>query len=383
MLRMLFPASVLVGFSGFALGQGFVNTYGGWLAQDAVGIVPSADGFRVATRYLGSSGPVYQAHLLTLDTAGAFPAWEPVPGVGNKAFVQAMCEGVASTAFIAGSIIPPDGSTHDGLVVKLEASGAVAWIAQPTVAGDEQYFAVAGMPDGGAIAAGVRADGSGHDVWISRFAYDGTVLWSTAIGSVLDEEAYGLSLQGNDIMLTGRQVNFGGTSDAWFARLDLDGNVLMTTSWGGAADEIGRAIEPIGPGTFLMAGSTLSLGVFDHTEQRIKEAVYLIAIDLNGDTLWTKAVGDTLYDRRAFGLAMAPNGDAFICGERSEVTGESDALVYRTNAGTAVWERAWDLGKEERLLAMLALPDGFIGAGWTFDASSRQVLLVRRDPNGN
>lgn len=383
MLRALLFAPALLVLFHAAAGQGFINTYGGWLAQDATGIVPTASGFSLCTRYLGSMGPVYQAHLLSLDAGGAFPAWEPIPGVGNNAFVQAMCEGVASTAFIAGSIIPADASTHDGLLLKLEAGGAVAWIAQPAVAGDEQYFAVEPVPDGGAVAVGVRAAGAGHDVWATRFSADGSVQWNCTLGSALDEEAYGVSVQGNDIMLTGRQVNFGGTTDAWFARLDLDGNVLMTTSWGGADDEIGRAIEPIGPGTFLMAGSTLSLGMFDHTEQRIKESVYLIAIDLNGDTLWTKAVGDTLYDRRAFGLDIAPNGDAFICGERSEVTGESDALVYRTSAGSVVWERAWDLGKEERLLAMLALPDGFIATGWTFDASARQVLLVRRDPNGN
>ncbi|MBK8498001.1 MAG: hypothetical protein IPL52_04085 [Flavobacteriales bacterium] len=384
MLRALLSAPAFVMLCHTAMGQGFINTYGGWLAQDATGIVPSANGFRVATRYLGSIGPVYQAHLLSLDPAGALPAWEPMPGVGNNAFVQAMCAGIASTAFIAGSIIPADASTHDGLLVKLEASGAVAWIAQPELAGDEQYFCVESVPDGGAIAAGVRAAGAGHDVWVTRFTANGNVLWSTSLGSTLDEEAYGVSVQGNDIMLTGRQVNFGGTTDAWFARLDLAGNALMTTSWGGADDEIGRAIKPIGPGTFLMAGSTLSLGMFDQTEQRTKESVYLIAIDLNGDTLWTKAVGDTLYDRRAFGLDIAPNGDALICGERSGVTGESDALAYRTtNTGTTVWERAWDLGKEERLLAMLALPDGFISTGWTFDASARQVLLVRRDPNGN
>ena len=45
--------------------------------------------------------------------------------------------------------------------------------------------------------------------------------------------------------------------------------------------------------------------------------------------------------------------------------------------------RAWDLGKEERLLSMLALQDGSNTSGWSFDPLARQVLIVQRDPNGN
>ena len=365
--------------------QGFINTYGGALAQDGVAIVPTPTGYAVGVRTNTDQEPTHVAQLLTIGSNGTGSAWETIGDVQGNSFPQAMAVGPGQAIFLVGSVIAPDSSSHDAFLLKRSLDGAQQWIAQPHHHGDEQYFALKVLPDGSSVAAGVRAIGADHDIWVTHFAADGTVQWNAAFGSALDEEAYDLVVSGNDIMLTGRQVNFGGTTDAFFARLDLtDGTVLWTTSWGGGANETGRAIRILGAGTFVMAGSTNSFGMWDTNEQRIKESMFLIGIDLNGDTLWTRTVGDTLYDRRAFCIDFADNTDLLIGGERSELHGESDADVYRFNASTGVvWERAWDLGKEERLLSMLALQDGFITAGWSFDPLARQVLIVRRDPNGN
>ncbi|MFN3875906.1 MAG: hypothetical protein ACK4L7_08350, partial [Flavobacteriales bacterium] len=161
-------------------------------------------------------------------------------------------------------------------------------------------------------------------------------------------------------------------------------DVAWTSSWGGVRNEIGRAVLPLGPGAFVLAGTTDSDVPLDITENRRKDHIYLVAFDLNGDSLWTRAIGDTLFDRRAFGMAAAPNGDLIVVGERGQAHGASDALAYRiAPTGTVVWQRAWDTGKEERLLAVRALADGFIACGWSFGEASRQTLLIRRNANGD
>jgi len=371
-------------FTADALAQGFVNTYGDALADDAIGVVPGDIGYLVGTRRLADAAIGYQAHLLTINAAGSATAWGQVAEVEGRVFAQAMAAGSSGAAFIVGSAFSPGTHGHDGFAAKLDADGAVLWHTRPDLPGDQQYFAVQALPDGGCIAAGLRALGLGHDAWITRFNAFGLIQWHQAITDFSDVEAHAITVQGNDVLLTGRQLNFGGSSDAWIGRLSLmDGEVVWTSSWGGVRNETGRAIAAIGPGAFVLAGTTNSEVAYDNSEARYKDHLYFVAFDLNGDSLWTRAVGDTLFDRRCFGLGIAPNGDLLACGERSVSLGSSDAWACRlTPNGAFIWERAWDLGKEERLLALTALPDGFIAAGWSFGEASRQALLVRRDPNG-
>jgi len=385
-MRIAFTSLLVLACCARLHGQGFVNTFGGPRAEFASGVAPLNNGFIAGTTRSISEGSGHQAGFLVVDGSGNFPAWEPIPGLIGRSFVQAVASSADGGCLMAGSMIAPGSSTHDGFVARFSPAGAVLWLAQPQIPGDEQYFAVHALPDGGCIAAGVRClgQGLGHDVLITRFGPSGSQTWSTPIDEFSDIEAHGIVVQGNDVMLTGRQQNFGGTSDAWIARLDLDGNVAWTSSWGGVRSETGRAIMAIGPGAFLLAGTTNSDVPLDITENRRKDHVYLVAFNLNGDSLWTRAIGDTLFDRRSFALDAAPNGDLLIAGERSATTGASDAFAYRLSpSGAIIWERSWDTGDEERLLGIRALSNGLIMAGWSLGAASHQVLLIRRDPNGN
>lgn len=380
---ILFAAALLLpSWSLFA--QGFVNTYGAPLADEGVGAVPFGSGFLIATRRYIDAAAGHRAELLGLTPSGSLTTWEPMDGLDGRSFMQAMAGSPDGGALLAGSVIPPGASHHDGFVAKIDADGGLLWLTRPGLTGDEQYFAVHALPDGGCIAAGVRSMGDGHDAWITRFNAFGLVVWHQAIDDFADVEAHAIAVQGDVVMLAGRQLNFGGSTDAWIARLSLGGDVVWTSSWGGVRNETGRALLRIGTDAFLLAGTTNSEVPYDITEARYKDHLYLVAIDLNGDSLWTRAVGDTLFDRRGYGMDIAPNGDLLIAGERSASVGASDAYACRlTQSGAVVWQRTWDLGDEDRLLAIRALPDGLIASGWSFGEASRQVLVVRRDLNGN
>jgi hypothetical protein len=153
-------------------------------------------------------------------------------------------------------------------------------------------------------------------------------------------------------------------------------------NYGRAADEEGRAIIAQDPNTFVVAGWTRSFGRFDVSTGRIPDHAYLMAVDLEGDTLWAQAIGDTVFQRRAFALNIASNGDLLIAGERID-QGRSDALlIRRTSSGAPVWERSIDTGKEERLVHLLPLADGMLGTGWSFGGFGRQLLVIRRNADG-
>lgn len=381
-------AMLVFGLSGIVGGklsaQGFVIQHGPALSQDGVGAVPFSGGFLIGARAFEHSPDRHAAGIWTAGADGSDQGTSIVNEIPGKVFLQGMIASADGGLFLHGSAIPEHGHEHDGFIIKRGLDGSMAWTATLPMDGDQHYLGAAALPDGGVVVCGTTNSSGDHDALIARFDANGAMSWMAAEGFELDEEAYAVAVQANDILVTGRQLNFGGTSDAWFARLSLDGEVLWTTSWGGIANDIGRSIVPLGPGSFVMAGTTNSFGPYDHTEHRIKDNIYLIAIDLNGDSLWTRTVGDTIYDRRAFDLAVTENGELLISGERSAVIGESDSQALRTSMnGSLIWERTWDLGKEERLLAIEPLPDGFVATGWSFGEWSRQVTLVRKDPNGN
>lgn len=360
--------------------QSFTQTIGGNNSQDGVGAMVAGAGYALGVREFVPGDGRHEGLVYAMSNAGGFESSTTLTD-DRPSFLQGLANAQDGTAFLFGSVIEAD-AEHDALLVKLSTTGSVLWSVTPEAAGSQQYWGAATLPDGGAIVCGVNQLGEGHDVLIARHDQNGAVVWSHVVPGPTDAEAHGVTVDGNDIVVTGRQLTFSGKSDVLFMRLDLDGTVIWNTTSGGAEDEVGRSIISVGNSTFVMAGWTDSYGPFDETSLDIFPQAYLIAIDLDGDTLWTETLGDTIHENHAYAIDQAPNGDLFIAGERS-TSALSDGLIQRlTVTGDLIWERTLDTGKEERLTHILPLADGLVCTGWSFGPFSRQVLFIRRNADG-
>ena len=146
---------------------------------------------------------------------------------------------------------------------------------------------------------------------------------------------------------------------------------------------MGRAIARTSGGTFIMAGRSNSFGPYDHTSSTYYDQRYLIALNTNGDTLWTRSVGDTLRDQGFNTISIASNGEVYLAGEHP-TDGNVDALVAKTtSSGTPIWEHVYDLDDWDKPLDIRALSDGAVVCGWSFGPQSRQVMVLRTDTQGN
>ena len=364
-----------------ASGQSFTQTFGGQYAQDGVGTMSTANGLQVAAREFFPEQLRYNAVLHATNNSGSLSASDPIDTPAST-FLQDVVNASDGSAILVGSVLTPDDADHDGLIVKLNASGVPVWTTMPDRPGSQQYFGGTMAPDGSIVVCGVERTGNGHDVLVVRFTANGGLLWSHTEVGATEAEAHGIAVEGNDLIITGRTVNPSGDSDMLLMRMSLDGTVVWSQTRGGSNGDEGRAVVGIGSGVFVSAGWTDSYGMFDETSQRIPRHNYLIAFDLDGDTLWTKALGDTLYDRKAFALEKGPMGDLFIGGSRGASTLNDADLMRVTTTGTLVWERVVDTGKEERLTHILPLPDEVVCTGWSFGPFGRQVLIIRRNYDG-
>ncbi|MGQ9820170.1 MAG: T9SS type A sorting domain-containing protein [Candidatus Kapaibacteriales bacterium] len=117
----------------------------------------------------------------------------------------------------------------------------------------------------------VKINSIGDTIWTKSF--DGT--WLDIITSVI--------VKGTDYVMTGIG-NYGiYGKQAWFLKIDANGNLLTDKNFGGNGDDSGDEIISTVDGGFFIIGSTKSFGTQDG-----KNDVWLLKLDSNGDTIWTK-----------------------------------------------------------------------------------------------
>jgi outer membrane protein assembly factor BamB len=358
----------------------FTKLLGEDRGQWGVGVIAETNGYWVAARAYDASSETHRPVVMRCDMDGSLLTRTALP-IPGRVFLQTMVEATDGDRFLCGSTFAPGALDHDGLVARVAPNDDLVWTAHPAQAGHQQYLGAAPLPDGGLLTCGTHREDSTLPL-VCRFGADGTLIWQRTLpeaGGI----AHAVATDGTGMVVAGRRKNPSGQTDMWMARLDMDGNTHWTTAQGGSADEDAFAILRLPDGHFLAAGHTDSHGPVDSAGKR-RRCIYLVKVHANtGDTLWTRTIGDILYDRTARSIAATANGQLLLAGHREYLPGSTQALVQRlTNTGDLLWERTYQAGKEDRLVQVRALPDGLVATGASYGSEEHKVLLIRRDALG-
>ncbi len=156
-------------------------------------------------------------------------------------------------------------------------------------------------------------------------------------------------------------------------------DTLWTRTFGEADWDFGRSIAQIDSSHYIIAGYSHSFGN--------GYEVYLIKIDQNGDSLWTKTYGGP-NDDEVFDIKRTPSGNLIIAGWTSSYgSGLRDAyLLHMDSDGDTFWSQTY--GGSARDIAFAILPtidDGFILAGETRSSGSglSDLYLVKTNAQGD
>jgi len=165
----------------------------------------------------------------------------------------------------------------------------------------------------------------------------------------------------------------------WFESA-LAQNIVWTKTYGGIQDDAGYSIQECADGGFIIAGTTYSFSMGGSD-------VYLIRIDVDGDTLWTKTYGGTGGDY-AKSVEVCPDGGFIIAGSTNSFgAGGSDVYIIRTNSlGDTLWTKTCGGANDDAGFSVQrCLSGGFIIAGYTysFGAGHWDVYLIRTDSLGD
>jgi hypothetical protein len=178
--------------------------------------------------------------------------------------------------------------------------------------------------------------------------------------------------------LTAISVNIVTISQLLFAQ---EPDIQWTNTYDSGELDMGFSVKQTTDGGYIITGRTESNGNND-------QDVWLIKTDTNGDTLWTKIIGDSLDDSAGHSVQQTSDGGYIVVGNKvigSNPQRHSDVWLIKTNAsGDTLWTKTYnnslsDLGKS----VQQTNDNGYIITGYTIGHNGLDVLLIKTNTDGD
>lgn len=208
---------------------------------------------------------------------------------------------------------------EDLFLFKINSEGDSLWFKTYGTTGNDPGYGISASPDGGFIVTGLH---NWSDAWLLKVNADGDTLWTKTFGGADYEEAnLGIVTPDNGIIFAGSTSSFGaGQLDAYLVKTDSVGNLLWQKTFGFSGYDEGRKIVKNPNGGYIILANTDSQigGEFNY---------YIVSVDENGDTLWTKTIGEMGGEDRAYGIANISSNEYIIAGSTFDQTNLGEATL--------------------------------------------------------
>ncbi len=357
----------------------FQKTYGGSGSDYGFSVMQTTDGgFIICGKtvdYLSSS--TYYTYLVRLDSNGDTLWTKKIRASGND-------EGRSVQQTTDGGFIITGGSTGAISLIKTDINGNTMWIKLfnanlPSMANNVQQTV-----DGGFIVVGYLYSlvSLNYDVYLIKTDINGDSLWTKCIGGAsADKGNYVQQTTDGGFIIAGETESFGaGNFDIYLIKIDLNGDTLWTKTLGGTGEDIGNSIKQTSDGGYIITGKSSGFGSGSWDS-------YLIKVDNLGNPAWVKTYGSTSSDRS--NSVYQTNDDGFVLVGATNGFGLSnyDVFLIKTNInGDTLWTKIYgDSYGEEGFAVQQTSDGGYIVLGSTsgFGAGSSDVYLIKTDSLGN
>ncbi len=182
----------------------------------------------------------------------------------------------ATTSFGAGNT--------DAYILKTDSTGNAKW--QRTFGGIniDQARCIRQTNDTGYVIAGFTNSlgYGGYDMYVVKTNKSGDTTWTKTFGGSNWDFAYSIAVTNDGgYAIAGGTYSYGkGNEDMYLVKLNANGDTVWTKTYGGINDDEARSVKQTSDGGYILTGFTKSLGDIDGDS-------YTIRTDPNGDTLWT------------------------------------------------------------------------------------------------
>jgi hypothetical protein len=195
------------------------------------------------------------------------------------------------TGYVVAGITTQTGSNGtDMLIYKVDSIGTLKWYKNIGI--DNSMEGAKSITSGNGAAEYILAgyqnkyDTSGYNFYVVKTDLNGDTLWTRTFGGADWDMAYSVdTLQDSTYVIAGETYSFGnGNSDMYVIRIDKNGDTLWTRTFGGPEDDYARYVFTDRHDNIMLVGTTFSFGAGGAD-------AYFIYLNAMGDTIWTKSYG--------------------------------------------------------------------------------------------
>jgi len=308
--------------------------------------------------------------------------WTKTYGGVNNDYGSAVEETLDKGYIIAGRTESFGAGKADVYVIKTDSKGDTLWTRTYGGPADDGALSVKQTRDEGYIIAGITASfNRENDVYLIKIDKNGNTLWIKTYGGAKDDRAYSvLQTEDGGYIIAGITKSFGsGNGDVYVIKTNDKGDTLWTKTYGGVKEDGAFFIQHTRDGGYIIAGWTRSFGA-GHDD------VYLLKIDRNGDTMWTKTYGG-VNDDGATCVQQTKDGGYIITGITGSFGTGGDVYLIKTDKnGDLLWSKNYGGKDTDYGASVLQTSDrGYIITGWTrsFGAGGFDVYIIKIDAQGN
>ncbi len=377
--------------------------YGGFNQEISQSIQQTADGGYIVAGWTQSDdGDVHGFHgdfdywLLKLNSTGD-TIWTRCYGGSDWEQAYSVQQTNDNGYIVAGYSNSNDGDVsgnndyEDYWILKLDEYGDTIWTKCYGGSDHDYAHSIQQTTDSGYIVAGhsnsidgdVNGNHGDYDYWILKLDKFGSKIWAKCYGGSQSDYAYSIQQTTDSGYIVGgySESNDGdvngnkGGYDYWILKLDKNGDTLWTKSYGGSNAEYTRSIKQTTDGGYIIAGSSLS-NDWDVSGNHGNADYWILKLDVDGDTVWTNCYGGSDYDY-VDPIQQTTNGGYIVAGNSYSIDGDVNGnkggqdiwVIELDQNGDTVWTKNYGGSGEELVRSIQQTTDG----GYIISGSSNSV----------
>ncbi|MCC6486952.1 MAG: hypothetical protein IT364_05575 [Candidatus Hydrogenedentes bacterium] len=361
----------------------WVKTYGAEGVDELPGLTRTHDGGFLlggTTESAGAGGRDF--YIVKTDNLGN-EVWSNTFGGILREDGEPVLDTSDGGYLIAGFTTTFGAGDTDMYLVKTDAAGNKDWSRTYGGPEGEKVFDIESAFDGGfALGGYTESFGAGQtDMYLVKTNRKCRVQWSKTYGWATDERAYGMDqCAAGGYFLAGNSIRADAVHmDIYVVRTDVDGVEIWGETYDAGGSATASAVTETSNGGCLVTGRTYDYDVGEYD-------IYVIKLEADGDTEWSRILGGA-YDDRAYAGHETADGGYIVVGTSEDRTcTKNDMYIAKLNAvGAPVWSTKIGGSENDTPFNVLELPEGgYVIAGSTesFGAGSSDGILVKITPSG-
>ncbi|MGD9493843.1 MAG: T9SS type A sorting domain-containing protein [Bacteroidales bacterium] len=249
--------------------------------------------------------------------------------------------------------------------------------------GDEYGSTCIQTSDGGYIVTGSTDSYGlgGRDIYVVRTNEYGDTIWKKTCGGNGDDQATCI-IETNDggYAITGITSSFGaGSTDVYLIKINQNGDTIWTKTYGGSGAESGYCLLQTPTNDYIISG-------FTESYSPVTSSIYIIKTDSNGDTLWAK----TYYKQdvnTGYAIIQTVDNNYLVGITLSNTVSTHDYMIAKIDSlGDTLWTKVYDKGANDWFSSVVELDGGdFVVSGFTnsLGYGGYDMFLARYNSSGD